>query len=92
LAQEGEANSRALKDVFDRCPKCDYDNTEGKVLSNDPTLPDFHKEYEESLLMKGMVGIVTIIPNMIVAIPESLTALGSLMRPIEEKILEPIEE
>jgi len=42
--------------------------------------------------MKGMVGIVTIIPNMIVAIPESLTALGSLMRPIEEKILEPIEE
>jgi cell shape-determining protein MreC len=44
------------------------------------------------MLVKGMVGIVTIIPNMIVAIPESINALSSLMRPIEEKIIQPMEE
>ena len=40
-----------------------------------------------------MVGIVTIIPNMITAIPESLNSFGSKNSTLEEKIIAPpVEE
>ena len=39
-----------------------------------------------------MVGIVTIIPNMIIAIPSSLNAFGSYNEPLEEKIVAPVQE
>lgn len=55
-------------------------------------LPDFHKEYEENILVKGMVGIATIIPNMISAIPGSFNVLSSFVSPEEEMMAPPINE
>ena len=42
--------------------------------------------------MKGMVGIVTIIPDMIKSTSESINALGEMMQSLEEKMVAPIEE
>lgn len=55
-------------------------------------IPDFHKEYEDNLFVKGMVGIVTIIPDMIKSTSESINALGEMMQSLEEKMVAPIEE
>jgi hypothetical protein len=56
------------------------------------SLPDFHKEYEQNILVKGVVGIATIIPNMISAIPGSLTAFSTFMSPEEEMMAPPVDE
>lgn len=64
----------------------------GNVEAKAAQVEDFHKEYEENIIVKGVVGIVTIIPNMISAIPGSITALSSLMSPEEEMLARPVEE